>query len=307
MSDTVTIGGGFPPSGAPDPGGAGGGTPSPDPAGGSQPPQSGGQGEAGDVTRTWPKEIQAEFTRRTQEWANEKRAWEQERQSHQQQQQQWQSQQRAYLQALYRVLTQRGQGAGAPGQSGQPPSGAAPADPFANVRDLPYVDGQTLAQSLHQIQQAYAAGVQPVQQDLQRVMQGLSLLTQQNQQLRQQVDGIVGTQRTEGFESRIRQVREQFKLPDVPEVYEVLKDIYLSYEPGPDLDREFPTLVQQRWDALRKAVREADRREAEEARRRPFPTRGGTASPSGPLQEEFKPITEVAKEMWQHFNSRPAT
>jgi hypothetical protein len=287
-------GGGQPPAAPPESQGQ--------PSAGGQPrdgqPPSGGDPQMG----TWPREAQAEFTRRTQQIADERRQWEQERQQYQQQQQTWQQQQKAYAQALYTLLARAGQANGQQQQQGH--GQQQQTDRFGNVREMPYVDGQTLVQTLEQMRQDLAqAGVQP--QQLQQVTSAMNLLMRQNADLKKQVEGITTDRRMGDFESTIEKTRQQFKLPE--HSGEWLKDIYLSYEPGPDLDREFPNIVRERLESLRKTVRDLDRQEASAARAARFPGRGGAVSPSGPLQEEFKPAREVAKELWASFQSAPRT
>lgn len=291
------IGGGF---GGGDGGGQPAPAPQPEPSGG-QPGAGGPPPSGGDPSQmgTWPKEAQAEFTRRTQQIADERRQWEQERQQYQQQQQTWQQQQKAYAQALYTLLARAGQAGGQPQGHGQQQT-----DRFGNVREMPYVDGQTLVQTLEQMRQELSsAGVQP--QQIQQITGAMNLLMRQNADLKKQVEGITTDRRMGDFESTIEKTRQQFKLPE--HTTEWLKDIYLSYEPGPDIEREFPNIVRERLEALRKTVRDLDRQEAEAARASRFPRRGGAVSPSGPLHEEFKPAREMAKELWASFQHAPRT
>jgi hypothetical protein len=256
-------------TGGPDESAQGSGTETP-----QQPDTS--QGTSDGQTGTWPKEFQAEFTRWRQ--AESARA-DQERQA-------WSQKESQYQQVVQQLVQRLQQGARSPQGSQQ--------DPFANVKDLPYVDGQTMAQLLTQVQQGY----QPVQQQVQQLAATLNLLARQNADLKQQLGGIQGESQNARLDTRFRQVREQLGLPDNPATAELLKDVYYSHEWNGLEEQEFPKYVQERWDALRKLSRELDKTAAQQARQLPFAKRGGEATPSQPLKADgFKTPDELADEL----------
>lgn len=213
-----------------------------------------------DTQGSWPKEFQAEFTRwRQQETARA----EQERQA-------W-GQKEAQYQQVVQQLVQRMQQAAKPQQQ---------QDPFAAVKEMPYVDGQTLAQMLQQVQQGYA----PVQGQVQQLAATLNLLAKQNAELKQQLGGIQGESQTARTESRFNAVRTQLGIPDTPLTRQILEDVLYSHDWNGLEDQEFPKYVQERWDGLKKAIRESDKAEAMKARQLPFARKGGDTQPSKPAQ-----------------------
>lgn len=209
---------------------------------------------------SWPKEFQAEFTRwRQQETARA----EQERQAWTQKEQQYQQ--------VVQQLVQRMQQAAKPQQQ---------QDPFAAVKDMPYVDGQTMAQLLQQVQQGY----QPVQSQVQQLAATMNLLAKENAGLKQQLGGIQGESQTAKTENRFNTVRTSLGMPDNPTTRQILEDVFYSHEWNGLEDQEFQRYVQERWDGLKKLIREADKAEAMKARQMPFTRKGGDAQPSKPAQ-----------------------
>lgn len=228
---------------------------------------SNGQPETTDTSQgqetqqgSWPKEFQAEFTRwRQQESARA----EQERQAWSQKEQQYQQ--------VVQQLVQRMQQAAKPQQQ---------QDPFAAVKDMPYVDGQTMAQLLQQVQQGY----QPVQSQVQQLAATMNLLAKENATLKQQLGGIQGESQTAKIENRFNAVRTSLGMPDNPTTRQILEDVFYSHEWNGLEDQEFQKYVQERWDGLKKLIREADKAEAMKARQMPFTRKGGDAQPSKPAQ-----------------------
>jgi len=94
----------------------------------------------------------------------------------------------------------------------------------------------------------------------------------------------------------VQKVRDELGLPDHPEAKELLMDIYASHE-GDDLDQEFPNIARRRIDGLRQMFRELDRQEAQRAKERLIPGRGGNAAPSQPLRRGFKTPAQIAEEL----------
>ena len=178
---------------------------------------------------------------------------------------------RQYLQDQARRQTQ-----------GHGQDGGRAEDPLASVRDLPLVDGQTIASLYDRIQKE---GFGPLHRTIQAYNQ---MITAINRRL-DSIQGTVGSMSEErasyDFDRMITaEIKRHGYNPEHPAVREASRSLYLSYEPGEDLDREFPGLLKDHLTQLFGAVREHDRAEAArlQKEKRVFPSRGGTATPGQP-------------------------
>jgi len=163
---------------------------------------------------------------------------------------------------------------------------------------MPYLDGATAAQL---IERMVNDGITPLNQALQQRDQALSQLHRQYQALRDSVGSSQGKQAQHDLDARFLKVREEQGLPDNESVQEWLRDVYYSHE-GEPLDTEYPEMVRTRWEALKKTVRDSDRKAAASAKASPFPSRGGEASPTSGKTGGYKTPSERADELWPMMN-----
>ncbi len=205
-----------------------------------------------------------------------------------------QDQEQRFRAAAQQILHRMG-GAGGANSGAAPQAGSLEAT-LSQLEAAPYVDGPTAANLVRNLVQT---SVMPLATAIQQRDKALGILWQRLQQL----DGTVGTLRnrtSEGdFQTKLSRVKTDLGLPDDPAINELLQDIYLSHE-GEDLDREFPTLVKQRFEGLRTLVRALDKREADEARasRMGLPGKGGNATPGRTLRRGFQTPAEIADQLW---------
>lgn len=219
--------------------------------------------------------LQANQTRATQEAANLRRQYEQA---------QYALQQREQLLRQYEgAIRQQQQGQGGQGQK---------QSVIDKLRSLSYLSGEEAAAVVEDLTGRFGQ----YDQELQRRDLALVMLHKQLQDLKKNV-GVFNEQRVnQDFEGKIGRWIGDLGLP--PEAKEFASELYLAYE-GDDLDNEFPNILKSRWEQLAGAIRAMDRKKVEEARRLPFvPNKGGTASPSRPLNQGFKSARQIAEEMW---------
>ena len=241
------------------------------------PVEGGVEGSISDQTDTggdtsdgsWPAEAQAEYTRKTQALADERRQWEAERT---QQTQQLQQQATQGQQSHNTMIDQ--------------------------LRQMPYLDGATAAQLMERL---VNEGINPLNQAIQQRDQAYSQLYKDYKSLRDIVGASQGKQAQSELDARFVQIREQQGLPDNEIVRELMQDVYLSHE-GQNLDQEFPDLLRKRWEGLQKAVRESDRKSVQQARTSPFPSKGGELSPTSGKTGGYKTHEERTDELWPMMN-----
>lgn len=156
-----------------------------------------------------------------------------------------------------------------------------------------YVDGKTAAGLVQRIIQQ---GLAPLAGELKKRDQLIGLLYNKLEGVEGSVQGLTGRTSQADFQSKLEAAAKSAALPSKPVIQEFLQDIYLSHE-GKDLDSEFPNMVKQRWSELVQAVREWDKEQADDAKRRALgiPTRGGAATPSKPARKGFETAEDIAK------------
>ena len=246
-------------------------------------PEGGETPESG----SWSKETQAEYTKKTQALADERKQWESQRTQQQQQLQQY-AQQLQQQQYAHQAAQQY-----APQQQQQ--QGDTMLD---QLRQMPYLDGATAAQLMERL---VNEGINPLNQAIQQRDQAYSQLYKDYKSLRDIVGASQGKQAQSELDARFVQIREQQGLPDNEIVRELMQDVYLSHE-GQNLDQEFPDLLRKRWEGLQKAVRESDRKSAQQARTSPFPSKGGELSPTSGKTGGYKTPEERTDELWPMMN-----
>jgi len=236
-------------------------------------------GESSD-SESWSKEQQAEFTRKTQAHAEERKAWEGQRAQQQQQLQQ-------YAQQLQQQA--------AAGQQAQQQQGATQQQSMLDqLAKMPYLDGPTAAELMRRIM---VEGIQPLQHQLQQRDQALAQVYKDYKSLRDVVGKSYGKQAERDLDTRFEEIRTQQGLPDDEVVREIMRDIYHSHE-GDDLDAQFPEMVRKRLEALQKTFRDKDRKAAETAKKSPFPSKGGESSPISGKTGGYKTPQDRADELW---------
>jgi len=182
----------------------------------------------------------------------------------------------------------KGKGQGQPQQQ-QPQSRSAPADPYAQVRGLPLIDGQTLATLGERIQRE---GLGPLYEWAGKINPLLEQINTRLQSTERAAGSLVENRSRGEFESRMSSVindtaKTLFPGVDVgqhPVLNDLAQDVFLSYDPNdPSLATEFPGIFKSRVDGLLKlaAVVNQSKLEAARKQRRAFLRPGGQGQPSG--------------------------
>jgi hypothetical protein len=236
---------------------------------------------------SWPKEAQAEFTKKTQALADERKNWDGQRTQQQQQLQQY-AQQLQQQQYAHKAAQQY-----APQQSQQPQSSM-----LDQLRQMPYLDGNTAAQLMERI---VNEGINPLHQTIKQRDQALGQAYKDLKDLRDVVGRGQGKQAEKDLESRFVQLRQDNGLPDEEAVNELLRDVYYSHE-GDDLNEKYPEMARGRIDGLRKVFRDMDRREAIKAKKSSFPSKGGESSLTSGKTGGYKSPADRADELWPMMN-----
>jgi len=259
------------------------------PEGGESTVDTGDGADSGNSS--WPAEVQAEYTKKTQALAEERKQWDSQRAQQQQQLQQYaqQLQQHGYAQQ------QRAQQAQP--QQPQQPQQQQPSM-VDQLRKMPYLDGNTAAQLVERL---VGEGIQPLRSQLQQRDRALATIYQDYKTLRDQVGQSQGKQAEKDLDARFVQLREQHGLPDEEIVNDLMRDIYFSHE-GDDLDKAFPDMFAKRWESIKKLSREQDRKTAAKARQSVLPGRGGEASLASGKTGGYKTPEQRTNELWPMLN-----
>jgi hypothetical protein len=170
------------------------------------------------------------------------------------------------------------------------------ADPYADLKQLPYLSGEDAAKVVQSLSQQFG------QRD--QIILGLA---KELQKLQQSVGGLNQTHAQRTFESKIDRFLSDGGYG--PELKDLATETYLAYEQSPDLDAEFPRILAERVEQLTKWISAQQRQKVEAARKPAFiPGRGGQAGPSKPL--EVKPDSnarDLADQLFGMFAEGPAT
>lgn len=147
-------------------------------------------------------------------------------------------------------------------------------DVYDALRQLPYLTGE------HAVEV-----VQSIGQQLQQRDQVLLATLKQLKEMKQIVNGLHQSSSSSAFEAKLDKFVADAGLGK--EYGNFARELYLAYE-GDDLDQEFPRILSERVEELRKAFSGERERKIREARPQPFvPGRGGNTGPTKPL--EIKP------------------
>lgn len=167
-------------------------------------------------------------------------------------------------------------------------------DIFAQLKELPYLDGATATNVVQNIQG------QIRQRD--GVLLALAQrLQQQDQVLSRLNESHVGST----FDGKINKWVKELGLPEDDAIYNMAKTLYLGYEPGPELDAEFPEILRNSVESMERVL-EARRAAKVAAARKPafVPGRGGAAGPSKPLQLDPRATAaDTATALWESLQT----
>lgn len=188
----------------------------------------------------------------------------------------------------------------------QPQAHSAPSDPFAQVRGLPLIDGQTLATLGERIQRE---GIGPLYEWAGKINPLLEQINGRLQSTERAAGSLVENRSRGEFESRMSSVindtaRTLFPGVDVaqhPVLNELAQDVFLSYDPNdPTLTKEFPGIFKARVDGLLKlaAVVNQSKLEAARKQRRQFLRPGGQGQPSGQGSGPRMSHRDIAKNLF---------
>lgn len=205
------------------------------------------------------KRQQADYTRKTQQHAAQVAK---ERQAI--------ASERARLEGIAASLVSR-QTQNQPGQGQQ--------DPFlTELGNAEFIDGKTAVKLVQALQQG---GFAPIQQAIQERDKVITSLYQHVVRLSNQMKDMGNRFGTQDFDGKINRWLKDGGYP--AEAADLAKEVYLAYE-GDDLDNEFPTIFQNRWNQIQSIIENQRKAKVEAARRAPMlPGRGGNGSASKPI------------------------
>ena len=246
-------------------------------------------GDGDTSTGQWPAEVQAEYTKKTQVLAEERKAWEALRAQEHQRLQQYQNQLSQYGHAQQQAAQQHAQSQAQTQQQGV----------LDQLRSMPYVDGNTMAQLVERI---VNEGFTPMRQQQQQRDQAQSMLAQENKQLRALMTDAQAKQAEKDLTNKFIDLRTKHGLPDDEAINELMRDVYLSHENWSDNEGEYADKFSGRVDGLRKAFRGMDREAAIKAKQSPFPSRGGESSLTSGKTGGYKTPEERTNELWPMLN-----
>ena len=244
---------------------------------------------AGGTGQSWSPELQAEYTKKTQALAEERKAWDSQRTQQAQQLRQYAQQVQQQGQAHQQQAQQAQQRQQQSGQQSM----------VDQLRGMSYLTGDTAAQLVERL---VGEGITPIHQQLQQSQQALATISQEYKTLKNQVGSAQGKQAERDLDTRFLELREKHGLPDEEIVNTLMRDVYLSYEPGEELNTKFPDMFGERIDGLRKVFREMDRKAATKAKESPFPSRGGESSLTSGKTGGYKDPQSRADELWPMLN-----
>ncbi len=152
-------------------------------------------------------------------------------------------------------------------------------DPFAEIRNLPIVDGATLSKLAEN-------GFGQVAQQLQQQQNAVAAMAKKLGALEQGYGGVQERNARGDFEKRLDTVigglGEDFD-PKNETLRELAQDVYHSFDwKGDEVEKEFPKIFAKRVNDFIKLARTLDQTKLKKAKEHRFVRPGGSASPSGP-------------------------
>jgi hypothetical protein len=166
------------------------------------------------------------------------------------------------------------------------------------LRQLPYLDGAAAADLTDNILGQFK------QRD-----QILVAALRELQQMKATLGTLNETHSSQTFDAKIDRVLTEGGYPNDPRVKKLAQALYLAYEPGPELDSEFPEIWRQYWEDTQAVITAQQAAKVAANRKQPFlPGRGGQAGPSRPIQLDPKLSSqEVADQLWHMFSEGEQT
>ena len=252
-------------------------------------PENKDTGEESSSSGSWPADAQAEYTRKTQALAEERKSWEAERNTQTQQ-----------LQHYAQQLQQQQFAAQQQAQQNQHNQQQQQSNTMLDqLRQMPYLDGNTAAQLMERM---VNEGINPLSNALRQRDQAIAHLHKEQKDLKERYGDTQNQQAQKELDARILQLRQEQGLPDSDVVHEMMRDIYYSHLDDDALDAEYPEMLRKRWESLQKAVRDGDRAVAMKAKESPFPSKGGEVSPTSGKTGGYKTPEDRANELWPMIN-----
>lgn len=166
---------------------------------------------------------------------------------------------------------------------------------LAALEQLPYVSGQQ--------QKQLVLGVASALKQRDQVITGLY---QEVQRMKGYLNTLVGDHSTSTFNAKIGQFVKNAGIPDA--LTDHVKELYLAYE-GDDLDQEFPTILQNWYSNITKALETHRRTQVQAAKRLPWvPGKGGNTGPHAPMKLTGKESPrDIANQVWEAMNAEVGT
>jgi hypothetical protein len=166
---------------------------------------------------------------------------------------------------------------------------------FTELSQAKYIDGPSMGKFISAIQEK---GFQPIVkafQERDQIIQGMYTTIMQ---LQKQMKDFSSAKQSQDTEGKINRWLTEGGYPQ--EAKDLAKEIYSAYE-GDDLDNEFPSIFEARWNQLQNLVRAADRKRVEDAKRSStkLPGRGGMGTTSKPIGlKGHEKARDVAASLW---------
>ena len=226
------------------------------------------------------KRLQADHTRKTTEAARIRAAAEQKEKELADRY----AQQEAYVKNLAAQLLAR---------QNSPKQGQSLRERLAQEQ---FLSGKSAAEMFAEIEEKGFGTIVNAIQERDKVIQGLY---NQILNLQQTVNNLHGSYASSNWEGRLRGWLKEGGYPEG--ALDLAKEIYLAYE-GDDLDNEFPTIFQNRWNQIQSLLRAQDQERVKAAKKAPFklPGKGGTTSPGNPIGlKGNESAKEIADLLWE--------
>lgn len=150
------------------------------------------------------------------------------------------------------------------------------------IKSLPYLDGASAAQVVGWITEQLGGTTTQFSSALEQRDKAIALLYQQLKKVTDNLNTIDTRYRTSDFQTKMNKFVGDAGLPK--EAVEFASELYLAYE-GDDLDDEFPTILQNRWNQIQNMIRAQEKAKIAHAKQLPFtPGRGGNGAAVKPLK-----------------------
>lgn len=170
----------------------------------------------------------------------------------------------------------------------QPQGNSGVQEQLRQLSEAPYVTGAQLANILVGTANALK------QRDEQT-----SQLLQVIGALKSHVDSLVGQSTNSAFDGRIAGWLKEAGMP--ADAAEWAKEVYLAYEPTPELDAEFPGILTARWKQLTGLFESGRKAQLANARKTPWvPGKAGNVGPTAPTKMSGRESPkDVADQVWE--------